>query len=221
MASLSKPRKTTPAGVVFRASQDGPADETLLDPAELERAGAMLPAVRTSFVSGRAAQRQFAAELLGIPAGELRCDYSCPRCGTGPGLSHGRPGYARDGVRLPLLLSLSRAAGWTLVAAVVSPPPGLRLGVDIEDPSGTGFPGFGDVALTEAERRTLLGLQAADLPYERARLWARKEAWLKMTGEGLLVPPGTVDVLERPGISDAGAASTGLPSRLVAAVALG
>ena len=216
---MNKPRKTTPAGVVFRASPDGPADESLLEPAELERADAMLPAVRTSFVSGRAAQRQFAAELLGLPAGELRCDYSCPRCGTG--LSHGRPGYERAGIRLPLLLSLSRAAGWTLVAAVVSPPPGLRLGVDIEDPSRTDFPGYGDVALTESERRALAGLRAAELPRERARLWARKEAWLKMTGEGLLVPPGTVDVLVRPGISDAGAASTGLPPRLAAAVALG
>ncbi|WP_258064364.1 4'-phosphopantetheinyl transferase superfamily protein [Arthrobacter sp. ZGTC131] len=218
---MSKTRKTTPAGVVFRAFPDGPADDSLLDPAELERAGAMQPAVRTSFVSGRAAQRQFAAELLGVHAADLRCDYSCPRCGTGPGLSHGRPGYARSGVRLPLLLSLSRAAGWTLVAAVVSPPPGLRLGVDIEDPSATGFPGFGDIALTEAERRALLGCPDEDLPLERARLWARKEAWLKMTGEGLLVPPGTVDVLSRPGISDPGAAATGLPSRLVAAVALG
>lgn len=205
--------------MVFRAFPDSPADDSLLDPAELERAAAMLPAVRTSFVSGRAAQRQFAAELLGLRAADLRCDYSCPRCG--PGLSHGRPGYARSGVRLPLLLSLSRAAGWTLVAAVVSPPPGLRLGVDIEDPSGTGFPGFGDVALTGAERRALQGCPDEDLPYERARLWARKEAWLKMTGEGLLVPPGTVDVLTGPGISDVGPAATGLPSSLAAAVALG
>jgi 4'-phosphopantetheinyl transferase len=205
--------------VVFRASPDGSEDESLLEPAELERADAMLPDVRLSFVSGRAAQRLFAAELLGLPAGELRCDYSCPRCGTG--LSHGRPGYKRAGVRLPLLLSLSRAAGWTLVAAVVSPPPGLRLGVDIEDPSRTDFPGYGDVALTESERRALAGVPAAELLRERARLWARKEAWLKMTGQGLLVPPGTVDVLGRPGISDAGAASTGLPPRLAAAVALG
>lgn len=207
--------------MVFRASPDGPADESLLDPPELERAAAMEPGLRRAFVSGRLAQRELAADLLGTPARDLTCDYSCPRCGSGPGLSHGRPGYSRAGVGLPLLLSLSRAAGWTLVGAVLEPQPGTRLGIDIEDPRGTDFSGFEAVALTESERAAVTGLRDTELLQACARLWARKEAWLKMTGEGLTVQPGTVEALGHPEISDVDAAAAGLPAWLVAAVALG
>ena len=90
----------------------------------------------------------------------------------------------------PLLLSLSRAAGWTLLAAVVDPEPGLRLGIDVEDPARTDFDGFDDVVLTPAERRDLAGLAGIALLQARARLWARKEAWLKMTGHGAADGPG-------------------------------
>ncbi|MDQ1594564.1 MAG: 4-phosphopantetheinyl transferase [Arthrobacter pascens] len=209
-----------PSGVVFRASPVRPADESLLDPAELARAAAMEPAARRTFLAGRITQREFAAELLGVPARELTCCYSCPRCGSGPELSHGRPGYSRAGVRLPLLLSLSRAGGWTLVAAVTSPHPGSRLGVDIEDPWRTDFSGFEAVALTGPERLAVSGLRNGALLNERARLWARKEAWLKMTGDGLLVPPATVDTLRCPEVSDVSAVTAGLPAGLVAAVAV-
>lgn len=180
----------------------------------------MEPAARRTFLAGRITQREFAAELLGVPARELTCDYSCPRCGSGPELSHGRPGYSRGGVRLPLLLSLSRAGGWTLVAAVTSPRPGSRLGLDIEDPGRTDFPGFESVALTGPERLAVSGLRNGALMHERARLWARKEAWLKMTGDGLLVPPATVDALGCPEVSDVSAMTAGLPAGLVAAVAV-
>ena len=89
-----------------------------------------------------------------------------------------------------------RAAGWTLLAAVVDPEPGQRLGVDVEDPARTDFEGFDAVVLTPAERLDLAGLAGGSLLQARARLWARKEAWLKMTGTGLLTAPDTVDVRE-------------------------
>jgi hypothetical protein len=92
-------------------------------------------------VSGRLAQRRFAADLLDVPASELRGCYDCPRCGTGPGVSHGRPGYSFKEAPVPLLLSLSRAAGWTLLAAVADPAPGLRLGIDVEDSGRLDFDG--------------------------------------------------------------------------------
>ncbi len=119
----------------------------------------MAPAVRAVFVAGRLAQRRFAAELLGVPAGDLTASYRCPRCG--PDAGHGRPGYTLAGVPAPLALSLSRAAGWTLLAAVTDPAPGFLLGVDVEDPARTGFAGFAGVALTAAEQRAVAPLPGA------------------------------------------------------------
>jgi 4'-phosphopantetheinyl transferase len=181
----------------------------------------MMPLPRQDFLAARMAQRRFAAELLEVRAQDLTASYSCPRCGSGPGVTHGRPGYSLDGAPAPLLLSLSRAAGWTLLAAVTAPGPGQRLGVDVEDPLGLDFEGFDAVALTPAERRAVATLRKDDLLRGRARLWARKEAFLKMTGEGLIRAPETLDVLDRPGVTDLAPAASGLPDDLVAAVAVG
>ncbi|MHC6231347.1 4'-phosphopantetheinyl transferase family protein [Arthrobacter sp. MMS24-T111] len=194
--------------------------ERLLDGVELARAKAMAPAAGTAFLAGRLAQRDFAASLLSVSAADLATAYGCPHCGTGPDLGHGRPGYTYRGSPVPLALSLSRAGGWTLLAAVPDAAPGTRLGTDIEDPARTGFDGFDGLALAPAERLALRGVTADLLPAARARLWARKEAWLKMTGEGLSRMPSSLDVLERPGLIDLGPAETGLPAHLAAAVAL-
>ena len=202
---------------------------SLLDAAELERARAMTPRTREDFLAGRLAQRRFAAGLLGVPAAELTAWYSCPRCGTGANISHGRPGYLVRGEAAPLLLSLSRAVGWTLLAGVVDPDPGLGLGIDVEDPARADFDGFDDVVLTPAEQQHLARLTGTPLLRGRARLWARKEAWLKMLGTGLQTAPDTLDVLDdapqtgvngHAGLRDLPAAETGLPAELVAAVAL-
>ena len=58
-----------------------------LDPAELERARAMTAVPRQDFLAARLAQRLFAAELLGVRAQDLTARYSCPRCGSGPGIT--------------------------------------------------------------------------------------------------------------------------------------
>jgi 4'-phosphopantetheinyl transferase len=192
----------------------------LLGPAELERAAALAPGPRASFVAGRLALRRFAAELLDVPASDLTTNFSCPRCGTGPGLSHGRPGYAFRGEPVPLALSLSRSSGWILLGAVVEPPAGVTIGVDLEDPARLDFDGFDAVALTPAERAALAGLSGPALLYERARLWARKEAWLKMTGRGLTIAPDTLDVLHCAELRDLAPGEAGLPLYLRAAVAL-
>ena len=204
-------------------------DLALLDAVELERAGAMMPGPRAAFLAGRLAQRRFAAELLGVPASGLAVDYRCPRCGAGPRVSHGRPGYAVANPAVsgaavscpaaPLLLSLSRSSGWILLAAVIDPEPGVRLGIDVEDPARMDFDGFDDVALAPAERQELLGLAGPALLRARARLWTRKEAWLKMSGEGLRTAPETLDVLDLAALRDLPPAQTGLPAELVAAAA--
>jgi 4'-phosphopantetheinyl transferase len=171
-------------------------------------------------VAGRLALRRFAAELLDVPASDLTTNFSCPRCGTGPGLSHGRPGYAFRGEPAPLALSLSRSSGWILLGAVVEPPAGVTIGVDLEDPDRLDFDGFDAVALTPAERASLAGLSRPALLYERARLWARKEAWLKMTGRGLTTAPDTLDVLHCAELRDLAPGEACLPLDLRAAVAL-
>lgn len=192
----------------------------VLDPAELARAAALATGPRAVFEAGRRALREFAADLLGVPPSDLTTNYSCPRCGTGPQLSHGRPGYTRNGRQVPLALSLSRSSGWILLGAVVAPPAGLRMGVDLADPAGMDFAGFDGVALTPGERTALAGLAGPALLRERARLWARKEAWLKMTGDGLATPPETLEILYRPEIRDLCAGEVGLPPDFCAAVAV-
>lgn len=182
---------------------------------------------RSEFVAGRQALRRFAAGLLTVEPERLIPDYLCPQCG--PRQDHGRPGYLLDGGQAPLLLSASRAAGWVLLAAVVHPDPGTRLGVDLEDAAKTSFKGFDDVALAPAEKDFLRSLPAGAQAAGRARLWVRKEAWLKMTGEGLRTNPSGLDVLDRPGLADLDVARPGPslhiagrpPAGLAAALALG
>ncbi|HET7781034.1 MAG TPA: 4'-phosphopantetheinyl transferase superfamily protein [Arthrobacter sp.] len=203
-----------------QAHQDGP-EGFVPERAEELRAAALEPAAAQRFLAGRAALRRFAGDVLDLPASQLRSSYSCPQCGSGPGLSHGRPGFMHRGRRLPLLLSMARTGNWVLLAAVTSPGRGERLGVDAENPERLGFEGFDAVALSRSEELTLAGLEGKALLRERARLWSRKEAWLKMTGEGLRVDPRTVAALEEPGVQDLPSAATGLPASLVAAVALG
>lgn len=185
------------------------------------RAAAMEPAAARRFLAGRAALRRFAGDVLDLPASQLQPSYSCPRCGSGPGLSHGRPGFLHRSRPLPLLLSMARTGNWVLLAAVTSPGRGERLGVDAENPARLGFEGFDAVALTPSERLTLAGLAGGALLRERARLWSRKEAWLKMTGDGLRMDPRMVAALEEPAVQDLASTATGLPASLVAAVALG
>ncbi|MFJ5955827.1 4'-phosphopantetheinyl transferase family protein [Paenarthrobacter sp. NPDC092416] len=176
---------------------------------------------RDEFVAGRVALQRFAASLLKVEPHELVPDYRCPQCG--PRQDHGRPGFMLDGGPAPLVLSASRASGWVLLAGVVHPTDGLRLGVDLEATNQAAFEGFDDVALAAGEKHFLETVPEAQRTVQRARLWARKEAWLKMTGEGLRRNPTELDVLNLPGLCDiTGIHESGnVPDGLVAALALG
>lgn len=194
--------------------------EALGKPAERRALRYANPADREEFMAGRVALLYFAAALLEVDPARLVPDYRCLRCG--PGQDHGRPGFMLDGGPAPLSLSASRAAGWVLLAGVVHPADGFRLGVDLEAVSGVGFDGFDDVALTATEKELLVSIREQDQAMQRARLWARKEAWLKMTGEGLRKNPAEVDVLDRPGLQDVNTVNNrDLPEGFVAALALG
>lgn len=179
------------------------------------------PRDREEFIAGRVALQHFAALLLDVDSARLSPDYHCQQCG--PGQDHGRPGFLLDGGPTPLALSASRAPGWVLLAGVVHPAEGFRLGVDLEAIDGVGFDGFDEVALTDSERHFLAFVAEKQKARHRARLWARKEAWLKMTGEGLRRDPSDLDVLDLPGLSDITSIHKNgkLPDGLVAALASG
>jgi 4'-phosphopantetheinyl transferase len=81
------------------------------------------------------------------------------------------------------------------------------------------------VILTPTERALLKDAAAeADALRIRARLWSRKEAFLKATGSGLFREPSYVDAsggsFEGVELADVDPASLGLPTGLVAAVAV-
>lgn len=80
--------------------------------------------------------------------------------------------------------SVARADGLNIVAFTDVGP----VGVDLEREDAAGFDGFVDAAMHPDER--------AHTTVERTRLWVRKEAVLKATGQGLGVDPRQVRMSE-------------------------
>lgn len=219
------------AGITVRSvrlADVGPDGGALLDPAERTRAAGITDeATRRDFLAGRIALRGFAAGILSVRPGELTADYSCPDCGTGPELDHGRPGYRLDGAPTGLSLSLSRSHGWALLAAGSAVGPGgagATVGIDLEHSSGAMFPGFDDVALTPAERQWLAALATNQADHWRTAVWARKEALLKALGTGLRVDPCSVEAFPEPAggnvLIELDTAALGLPAGFAAALAV-
>ncbi|MET3923262.1 4'-phosphopantetheinyl transferase superfamily protein [Arthrobacter sp. UYEF20] len=190
----------------------------------MRAAGIKDPANRRDFLAGRIALRGFTAGILGVRPGELTAAYSCPDCGTGPELDHGRPGYRLHGAPAGLILSLSRSRGWALLAAGGAREPEATVGIDLEHSSGVGFPGFDDVALTPAERQLLAAVPPDQATLWRTAAWARKEALLKAHGTGLRVNPASVDAFAEPTegvvLVELDRVALGLPAGFVAALAV-
>ncbi len=117
-------------------------------------------------------------------AGPLVVEQVCPRCGLA---GHG-PVRARQGDGAWIRVSL---AAHQDLAVAVSSRSDIGVDVVVADEAGDPAlnPAFGARERDELER-------AADLPLERARLWARKEAALKAVGAGLRLEPDGVDVLD-------------------------
>lgn len=198
-----------------------PNGTALLGDVELRRARSFgSEELRTRFIAGRVAQRLFAARLLGVPPARLRAVYACPECGSGAGTDHGRPGYWFNGAPTGLRLSLSRSAGWVLLAGLAGP--GYGLGVDLQEVAGVDFDGFDSVALTARERTASAGLRGPEREAFRARAWAAKEAIVKASGAGLRMDPATVDSSGIPGVevSLLDTAALALPPGFAAAAAV-
>jgi 4'-phosphopantetheinyl transferase len=134
---------------------------------------------RRRFLAGRALLRHVAAGYLRVPPRQVRLAARCPDCAR----PHGRPTLPGSGIEVSLAHSGSRVA----LAATRAGP----VGVDVEliDHSvrvDTLVP----LVLAPDERE----LAATWGPADFCRMWTRKEAVLKATGDGLRVPLSEVAV---------------------------
>ncbi|MBD7996332.1 4'-phosphopantetheinyl transferase superfamily protein [Arthrobacter sp. Sa2CUA1] len=165
--------------------------EAPLTPAELLRARAFaIPAVQRRFVASRQAARRFVAALAGVDPAVAAADYQCPQCRAASTQSHGIPRYLVHGKPVPFQVSFSRCGPWLLAGASATGP----VGVDLADVTGFGDPRLDAVIATEAEQAQYDAVGPAERAVRQARLWTRKEAVLKASGDGLRIAPHLVDV---------------------------
>ncbi len=150
-------------------------DVDVLSRHELARAAAVRhrPS-RWRFTTTRTAVRRILARYLDVAARDVPIVQRCPSCG-GP---HGRPGLASD---RPLRFSVAHSGRLACLAICRDHP----VGVDLESGDVGRSPAHVERRLAAEER---LALRATDDHARRIaflRIWTRKEAYLKATGEGL------------------------------------
>jgi 4'-phosphopantetheinyl transferase len=159
----------------------------LLDSREREQLGRLSRADdRARYVAAHALLRLVVARWWRVDPATVAVTATCRRCDR----EHGRPVVQPPPGRQALHVSVAHAGDRVVVAVTDIGP----VGVDVEEDSGAGFAGFADVALASSEHRWL-----ARLPVDRqlagsARIWVRKEAVLKATGDGLSVDPRELTV---------------------------
>lgn len=160
------------------------SDQTLLTPGEREAAARFrLDSAKDAFVASRAAQRRVLGRYLGCAAEAVTIARDCRHCGK----DHGRPYVAGA----PVDFSVSHSAGWLLVAVVAD---GL-VGVDLERVSDArAVDELANRVLGPAEQEQFLMAPRGDRPGWFIWAWARKEAALKLTGHGIVVPLADLNV---------------------------
>ena len=135
---------------------------------------------RDLYLVAHALARGAMASIAGVAPSKLEFTQTCKHCGG----AHGKPRLRHPA--LPLELSLSHSGSWAVAALAFDVP----LGIDVERIT----PWFGQaeaagLILSPAERARAGPAQGTQRPEALARLWTRKEAALKATGDGLLVEP--------------------------------
>lgn len=158
----------------WSTAQLRPGVEPLLTAAEQSRANRYSFARdRVAFVVSRAGTRSVLGELLGAPAGEIEFD-------TNPG---GKPRLGGQHATSPLRFNLSHSGGRAMLALAW----GEEVGIDLEH-APADRPAVMAVAAKcfgPEEIAALDAATAADRQEMFFRLWTRKEAVVKLTGEGL------------------------------------
>jgi 4'-phosphopantetheinyl transferase len=172
--------------LVWSFALDLPSDKAsamtaLLSPEERERAGKFgSEELRDRFIAGRATLRQFLARLLECDGQGLTFRYG----------EHGKPEL--DGPQAGRLhFNLSHTGAAALLAVAKRGP----VGVDLEKVRPVWNPQqIASRFFTENEGRKLDTVSDADRSETFFRLWTRKEAWLKATGEGIATALDRVEV---------------------------
>ncbi|WP_042434661.1 4'-phosphopantetheinyl transferase family protein [Streptacidiphilus anmyonensis] len=152
-------------------------DPAVLDAEERERAARFLrEGDRVLYTVAHAALRAVLAARTGVPASELRFERApCPCCGA----LHGRPRLtSADGPEF----SLSHGGDLVLIGLA---PPTVPIGVDVERLPGAETVHETTASLHPAERAELAAASGGPSPASFARIWTRKEAYLKALGTGL------------------------------------
>lgn len=131
---------------------------------------------RDTYVAVHFALRLVLGRVLDLPSTAVPLvRHVCPICGA----AHGRPGVAGD----PVHFSLSHSGGTGLVAIASTP-----VGVDLEAPASDATVTLLSPRLHPAERAELSVLPESERRGAFARVWCRKEAYLKGIGTGLSRP---------------------------------
>jgi 4'-phosphopantetheinyl transferase len=141
---------------------------------------------RDRFATSRALLKDLVAAAGDVAPETVRLGYTCARCGR----PHGRPVVLGPPQVVDRHVSLSHA-GERVVVAVTTVGP---VGVDVEPVAAGSFPGFSDVALTDAEAAWVDRAPLTQRDRLRTAYWVRKESVLKATGHGLSIPATTVEV---------------------------
>jgi len=155
-----------------------PALLDLLDEAERARhARFRLPADRDRYAVGRALARLLCARAAGCHPREVSFLLRCGHCDRPE--PHGKPHPAgpAEGWEVSVTHSGERVG--------VALSRGLPVGLDVERVADRDLDGLVSYTLTDRERAALDALAPAERPAGFFTYWARKEALLKATGQGL------------------------------------
>ncbi|GGT33502.1 4'-phosphopantetheinyl transferase family protein [Streptomyces purpureus] len=166
-------------------SVPSPALLALLDEGERARYDAFLrDEPRALYLTAHALLRQVTAAQLGTDPAGIVFTTVCHHCDGTPDRPHGKPGLPDS----PLELSLSHSGEMVAVALTYTGP----VGVDIEQATTRGELPLN--VLAAVERAELDRLPESERRAAFIRYWARKEAVLKATGDGLMADPATLTV---------------------------
>jgi 4'-phosphopantetheinyl transferase len=158
---------------------------SVLSDSELERAARYRRETdRRRSLTGTWLLRTVAAAQLDMAPETIFIDRRCPDCEK----PHGKPVIRT--AKMSLHVSISHSADKVAVALSTAGP----LGVDVEEIPTTAVDELARCALSPTERAVLQALPEEDRGAAFARVWVRKEAALKATGDGLRIPPDKVEV---------------------------